>query len=247
VRDEGTSELRAAIRASAAYRPDAGRAPLVLRLPFTGSWLTVRTPARRVPSHGTHFLGQTFAFDFVAVDARRRTAAVRDWRTVLATEPADRFFGFGAPVLAPAGGRVVAVHEGEEDHVARRSPLSLLPYAATQGARLRDGIGAVAGNYLMLALADIACFVLLAHLQRGTVRVRSGDRVTTGEVVAACGNSGNSTQPHVHVQAMDSVDPLAARGLALAFRDYVVWDRRATEPRRVKQGVPGPRERVEPL
>jgi hypothetical protein len=87
----------------------------------------VNTPARKVPSHGTHFLGQTFAIDFVKVDRRRRTATVRDWRTVIAIEPLDRFLGFGDPILAPANGRVVTVHDGEEDHAARRSPLTVIP------------------------------------------------------------------------------------------------------------------------
>ena len=88
-------KLAAAMRAAAAYRPDPGQAPVVLSLPFTGSWLAANSPARRIPSHGTHFLGQTFAIDFVAVDTRRRTATVRDWRTVLSVEPVDRFLGFG--------------------------------------------------------------------------------------------------------------------------------------------------------
>ena len=74
-----------ALRAAAEYRPDPNRPPLVLSLPFEGRWLAVNSPARRVPSHGTHFLGQTYAIDFVAVDARGRTGMVLDWRTVLAT------------------------------------------------------------------------------------------------------------------------------------------------------------------
>ena len=45
-----------------------------------------------------------------------------------------------------------------------------------------------------------------------------GDRVPEGTVVGACGNSGNSTQPHLHVQATDSTDWDRARGLPIAFR-----------------------------
>jgi hypothetical protein len=236
--------LGEALRAAADYRPDPDRPPVVLSLPFGGSWLAVNTPARRVPSHGTHFLGQTFAIDFVAVDAERRTATVRDWRTFLSVEPVDRFLGFGEPILAPADGRVVAVHDGEPDHPARRTPLTLLPYLLTQGSRLRHGVGAVAGNHVIVAL-DEGPFVFLAHLREGSPQVRSGDRVSTGQPLATCGNSGNSTQPHLHIQVMNSLDLLATRGLPMAFRDYVVWPRGVTEPRRVGQGIPGHRERVE--
>jgi hypothetical protein len=237
--------LAEAMRAAAAYRPDHDRPPVVLSLPFAGSWLAIRTPARRVPSHGTHFLGQTFAIDFVKVDTRRRTATVRDWRTLLAVEPPDRFFGFGAPILAPADARVVSVHEGEQDHTARRSPLTLMPYALTQGPRLRRGLDTVVGNHLILALGEGGPFVGLAHLRRGSLQMRPGDWVDEGQPIAACGNSGNSTQPHLHIQAMDSPDLLVCRGLAMAYRDYLAWPRDADESQHISLGIPGYRERVE--
>jgi Peptidase family M23 len=250
MRDErraGVGKLAAAIRAAADYSPDPDRAPVVLALPFRGTWLAKNSPARRVPSHGTHFLGQSFAIDFVAVERRRRTAAVRDWRTFVAVEPVDRFFAFGRPILAPADGQVIAVHDGEPDHPARRSQLTLLPYALTQGARLRQGVGAVAGNHLILALHETGTFVALAHLRSGSMRVRAGDAVTVGQVLAACGNSGNSTQPHVHMQVMDSPEMLTARGLPMAFRDYRAWPHGTDQPRDVTQGIPGQGETVEPL
>jgi murein DD-endopeptidase MepM/ murein hydrolase activator NlpD len=60
--------------------------------------------------------------------------------------------------------------------------------------------------------------VLLAHLRRGTVRVRPGQSVRSGDQLGECGNSGNSTQPHVHVQVTDSTQWPTAKGLPLAFR-----------------------------
>lgn len=244
---EDEARLAESIRGAASYRPDPDRAPVVLTLPFEGSWLAENSPARRVPSHGTHFLGQTFAIDFVAADTRRRTATVRDWRTVLATEPVTRFFAFGRAILSPIDGHVVAAHDGEPDHPARRAPLLVMGYLLTQGSRLRRGLAAVTGNHLILALDSGGPYVALAHLRNGSLLVRPGDQVAVGQPVAACGNSGNSTQPHVHVQVMDSVDLLTARGLPMAFRSYLAWPKGSDEPQRIVDGVPRERERVEPL
>jgi hypothetical protein len=219
---------------------------VVLRLPFSGTWLARNSPARRVPSHGTDLFATTYAMDFIAVRARR-TAAVRDWRTVLATEPADRFFAFGRPILAPGAGTVVSVHDGEPDHVARRSPLILIPYAVTQGARVRRGAGAIAGNHVIIELADGGGYALLAHLRAGLIRVRAGEPVAAGREVGACGNSGNSTQPHLHIQVMDSADPYSARGVPMSFRDYRLWTRRDGPPVAVSHGVPNESEVVEPM
>ena len=220
---------------------------VVLALPFTRRWLARNSPARRVPSHGVDLFGQRFAIDFVGVDDRHRTAARRDWRTLLATEPPERFVAFGRPILAPADGVVVAAHDGEPDHAARRSQLALVPYALGQASRLRRGVAAVAGNHVIIELRDRRAFVALVHLRAGSLRVRPGERVTVGQPLAECGNSGNSTQPHVHVQVMDSPDLSAARGVPMAFRDFREWPRGRRRFQDRALGVPGEGAVVEPL
>ncbi|MEU5947306.1 M23 family metallopeptidase [Micromonospora sp. NPDC047465] len=218
----------------------------MLTLPFRGPWLARNSPARRVPSHGTHLFATTYAMDFVAVRGRR-TATTRDWRSLLSTEPVERFFAFGQPVLAPAAGRVVSVHDGEADHVARRSPLARVPYALTQASRARGGAGALAGNHVILELEGRRAYVVLAHLRAGSIRVGEGEPVAAGREVADCGNSGNSTQPHLHIQVMDSADPFAARGLPMSFRDYRAWRRPDGPSVVVDRGIPQETEVVESL
>lgn len=189
--------------------PDA----VELTLPFTGRWLVQNSPASRVPSHGTALFGTSHAIDFVPVDADGRTAP-RGIASLFATEPPESFVGFGRPVLAPVSGEVVAVLDGEEDHVARRSAFALIRYALTQRSRIRRGTAAIAGNHV--AIRAGRALVLLAHLRAGSVRVRPGQRVVAGEAIGECGNSGNSTEPHLHVQVSDSLER-DARGLALIF------------------------------
>lgn len=191
--------------------------PVVLDLPFRGRWMAQNSPARRVPSHGTHRFGVTYAIDFVPVDAGGRSAP-RTWRSWLATEPPEIFVGFGSDILAPIGGTVRFAHDGEPDHEARRSQPALLAYALGQASRVRGGASAIAGNHVVLALGPSGPYVLLAHLRRGSVSVAVGDDVVAGSRIGACGNSGNSTEPHVHVQVTDSVDWETARGLPMVFR-----------------------------
>lgn len=193
---------------------------VVIALPFTGLWLARNSPARRVPSHGTDLFGARYAIDFIGVDHRRRTADRRDWRSVLATEPNERFLAYGRPILAPADGVVVRAHDGEVDHAARRSQLALAPYMLGQAARVRRGVDAIAGNHLTIALGGGGAFVALVHLRAGSLRVGVGDAVAAGQQVAECGNSGNSTQPHLHMQAMDGPDPSVAHGVPMAFRRF---------------------------
>ncbi|MFD6090970.1 M23 family metallopeptidase [Oerskovia sp. NPDC060338] len=206
-----------------------------------------RTAARRVPSHGVDLLGERYAIDFVGVDERHRTAAARDWRTLVATEPPERFVAFGRPILAPADGVVAQVHDGEDDHAARRSQPALVPYALGAAGRLREGVHAVAGNHVTIALPGARAYVSLVHLRRGSLRVRVGDQVMTGQPLAECGNSGNSTQPHVHVQVADSLDLTVAQGVPVAFRDFREWLRGRGEPLDRVTGLPGERSVVEPL
>ena len=193
--------------------------PVLLDFPFTGRWTVQNSPANRVPSHGTHLLGTTYAIDFVAVDAHGRSAPP-SFRAVFGTEAPEAFTGFGVPVLAPAAGTVAAVHDGEPDHKARRSPFALAGYALTQRQRVRQGPAGIAGNHVVLATGSGAApaYILLAHLRRRSTAVAVGDTVRPGTQLGECGNSGNSTEPHVHLQVCDSMDWERARGLPLAFR-----------------------------
>ncbi|HEX8928679.1 MAG TPA: M23 family metallopeptidase [Actinomycetota bacterium] len=193
--------------------------PVVIALPFTGLWRARNSPARRVPSHGTELLASRYAIDFIgASPPSLRSADVTDWRTLFATEPASRFAAFGRPLLAPGDGVVVTAHDGSPDHAARRSQLALVPYALAQPSRLRAGLPAIAGNFVILDLGGV--FAALVHLRCGSVRVSPGEVVSTGSVLGECGNSGNSTQPHVHIQLMTTPDPLSAAPVPMAFARF---------------------------
>ena len=196
--------------------PEGG---VIGRLPFEGWWLSEVSPTRRVPSHGTDLFGTTYALDFLAVDDDGRTAPARSLCTVFATEPPELFHVFGRPLYSPVAGTVVSVHDGEPDHEARRSVLTLIPYGLSQPQRIRQGLAAILGNHVIIQVAEGPHYVGLVHLQRGSVQVSPGDRVGVGDQIGRCGNSGNSTQPHLHIQAMDSPDPYAAKGVPLRFED----------------------------
>lgn len=216
---------------------------IVLELPGPGRWLVQNSPARRVPSHGTELFGTRYAIDLVGVDDRGRSAAP-SLRALVASEPPERFAGFGRMLLAPLAGEVLVVHDGEPDHEARRSPFTLLPYALGQAARVRAGVVAIAGNHVIIGRPDGTC-VALVHLRRGSIRVQPGDRVEAGAPVAECGNSGNSTEPHVHLQAADRVDMASARGLPFVFRRFRERARDGTWVDR-HLAVPGEGSLVEP-
>lgn len=192
----------------------ANAAPVDLEYPFTGRWLVQNSPATRVPSHGTALFGSSYAIDFVPVDERGRTAPIT-LGSLLRPESPESFPGFGRPVLAPLAGVVVAAHDAEPDHAAYRG-LPSIGYALTQRRRARAGWIALAGNHVMIDAGRVT--VVLCHLQRASAVVRAGQRVQVGDVVGRCGSSGNSTEPHLHLQAVEGVDVSRAAAVPVTFR-----------------------------
>ena len=99
------------------------------------------------------------------------------------------YFAFGREVLAPAGGEVIEVIDGVRDN----PPGSSNPFSAL-------------GNAIFIKHADGEVSVL-AHLQQGSITVKPGDEVITGQVIARCGNSGDASEPmlHYHLQNNDVI------------------------------------------
>ena len=185
-----------------------------LAYPFAGRWLTQNSPANRVPSHGTALFATSFAIDFVPVNETGRTAPFT-FGSLLRPEPAERFPGFGRPILAPVHGLVVGLHDTAPDHQAFRG-LPSVGYALTQRRRAAAGWVALAGNHVMIQTRD-GLVIAVCHLQHRSVQVRLGQSVRVGEPLAHCGNSGNSTEPHVHLQAIDRLDVLHAAAVPISF------------------------------
>ncbi|MFE1664942.1 M23 family metallopeptidase [Microbacterium sp. P02] len=184
-----------------------------LSYPFEGRWRVQNSPADRVPSHGTTAFASSYAIDFVPVDLRGRTAPIRVG-TLVRPEPPERFRGFGLILRAPVDGIVVLTHDSEPDHPAYRG-LPSVGYALTQRRRAQAGWVALAGNHVLIETDGIV--VALCHLQQGSIEVQPGEQVDVGDALGRCGNSGNSTEPHVHVQVVDNIDIDQARAVRMTF------------------------------
>ncbi len=196
-------------------RPAGDPGPAVeVEPPVDGRWSALNSPADKVPSHGTHGYGQTFAIDIVA-DPEDRPRPTPGW-TPLVRRNRD-FPAFGSPVFAAADATVVHAEDHRRDHLGRSSWPALLYLFAESLVRETGGPGHLVGNHVVLDLGD-GVFALYAHLERGSVTVRAGDRVRAGGPLARCGNSGNSSEPHVHFQLMDGPDLRTARGIPFRWR-----------------------------
>lgn len=194
--------------------------PITVTPPVRGRWIAINSPATRVPSHGTRELGQAFAIDLVHVPDESVS-----WKAIHGWPPARHprtFAGFGRPILAPADGLVVAASGWQRDHWSRNSALGLVYLVAEMLLRsVSSLIGGhfVLGNHVILDLGN-GTYAALAHLKRGSITVRRGGHVKAGDEIARCGNSGNTSEPHLHFQLMDHRWPALAVGLPFAFDAY---------------------------
>jgi hypothetical protein len=121
---------------------------------------------------------------------------------------------FGADIHAVADGPVVGVLDGLPEQVPGVNPTGL-PLDQYGGNHVVQDIGD--GNY-----------AFYAHLKTGSVKVKVGDQLTTGQVVGNLGNTGNSDAPHLHFHVMSTPDPLRSNGLPFVFKDFTLDGRLAS-------------------
>jgi hypothetical protein len=111
----------------------------------------------------------------------------------------QEFYGFGAEVLAVADGTVVSAQDG----IAESTPFE------PTSPQFKESFG---GNAVVIRIAS-GVYAFYAHLQTGSLKVRVGDRVRTGEVIGKLGNTGPSTGPHLHFGLLDGPDFITGRSL----------------------------------
>lgn len=193
-------------------------APLSVNSPVAGRWLAMNSPATKVPSHGVRAYGQAYAIDLVhePIDRERpsfgRGAGMRS---------PDDYPAFGQDVFAMISGTVVTASDGQRDHRSRSTVLAAL-YMLLEGAlRELGGPRFIVGNHVTIRSHD-GTFALVAHLRQGSLLVSVGDTVRAGQKLAECGNSGNSSEPHVHAQLMDRQSLWTAQGLPMTFANVTV-------------------------
>jgi murein DD-endopeptidase len=75
------------------------------------------------------------------------------------------------------------------------------------------------GNYIVLDLGN-GKYAFYEHLKSGSIRVRAGERVRQGQVIAELGYTGQSTGPHLHFHVADSTAPLNAEGVPYVFQEF---------------------------
>lgn len=179
-------------------RPRAPEKPVtVFRAPFDGEWLVTSGGESKELNHHHASPSQRFAFDFAVVDKQGREHSGKG------TENED-YRAFGRPVLAPAEGVVTDVISGVRDN----APGSMNPLSAL-------------GNAVILRHCEGEVSVL-AHFQQGSIRVKPGERVKQGQVLGLCGNSGNSSGPHIHFHVQNTPIFQEATGLRCAFDKVTV-------------------------
>jgi len=177
-----------------------------LRLPFEGEWYVYW--GERSVAQNQHCVArdQRFAYDFVIL---------KDGRPFHGTgEKNDEYYCFGRPVVAPGAGLVVsAAAEFPDNLPGVMSPLQPM------------------GNHVILDHGN-GEFSFLVHLRQGSVQVKLGSPVAPGDRVGECGNSGNSSEPHLHYHLQTTAILFHGEGLPAFFCDY------AADGKTISRGEP---------
>ncbi|MBM4166966.1 MAG: hypothetical protein FJ218_08645 [Ignavibacteria bacterium] len=159
-------------------------------LPFYGAWYVSQGPNGKYTHKGT----QANAYDFVVLDAEGKQFSGLGIKL-------EEYYCYNLPVLSPADGKILSV----ENSVADNSP----------GVTNEKNNW---GNYVIIEHAE-GEYTEISHFKCGSILVNVGDVVTQGQQLGACGNSGYSPLPHIHIQRQKG-SFVASESLPLKFSNF---------------------------
>ncbi|RGH21847.1 M23 family peptidase [Anaerostipes sp. AF04-45] len=166
-------------------------------LPFDGEWYTANGGVTKDTSHSWEILPQRFAYDFIIVDDKSESFCGNK-------KDLHSYYCYGKNILAPADGIVVSTKNNFPD-------CRIMDTGQTDPDTTDIG-----GNRIILKHSPNE-YSAICHLMPGSIKVQKGQTVKRGDVIAKCGNSGNTTEPHVHFQIQSTAGFYSCLGLPLRF------------------------------
>lgn len=153
----------------------------VFEFPFEDEWFVVWGGTNELANYHYAVEEQRYAFDLI----------MREGNSSFDGDPEENesYYAFGENVLAPADGVVVEVENGIVDNE---------PVGEMNGEE-------PLGNHVIMDHGNDE-YSFLAHFKEGSIKVENGDEVKAGDVIGLVGNSGNSSEPHIHFHVADAPD-----------------------------------------
>lgn len=175
-----------------------------LILPFDDEWTVIWGGDTKQLNYHVESQAQKNAFDFVITDTDNKT-----YRTDGRTN--EDYYAFDMEIFAPCGGEIVLAVDGIKDNTPGKiNPAYLL------------------GNSVILKTENNE-YIIFAHLKQYSVKVKEGDIINQGELLGHCGNSGNSTEAHLHFHIQNIEDINGATGVKCYFTDILVNGNQMTD------------------
>lgn len=162
-------------------------------MPIKGDWFVFWGGTNEFINYHYVYENQRYAYDLVKVQDSLSYQGAHNI--------SENYFAFGEEIVAPADGIVIQVLDGVKDNVPGEMDPDLPE-----------------GNYVLIEHANKE-YSMLAHLKKDSIKVKTGDEVREGQCIGNCGNSGNSSEPHLHFQVMDSDDLEKGNAIRIQFKD----------------------------
>jgi len=166
-----------------------GESNIKIALPFSNEWSVYQT----FDGEWTHKGKWKYAYDFVI---KKDEKSYKNEGLY----PTD-YYCFGESVLSPVNGYVVSLRSDLVDNIIGEVD------------RLNNW-----GNYIIIQ-SDLGYFVEISHLMQHSINVKIGDYIHQGQIIAKCGNSGYSPEPHIHIQ-VQKYAVLGSETIPFLFSEY---------------------------
>lgn len=175
--------------------------------PFTGDrWLAANGPSntslhRRavIVLNGQPRVPERYAIDWIKLGDDGNSYSGDQYKN-------SSYHAYNVPILAIADGKIVTVKDGLPENVPHTKKLAVAMTLVN-----------VAGNHIVQDIGG-GLYAGYAHIIPGTITVKAGEQVHRGQVLGRLGNSGNSSEPHLHIQVCDAPSFLICEGVPMEFK-----------------------------